>query len=140
MILFMLAQPAPVVVYPFKHRDWDGKWIQARYMAGLDQIAARYSEWEITGPPETRWPTHGWFSPWRNPPASPRFDGAPMSDPPCQLHPQRNGAIDQRERWLVCLFLERYVVWSARRRRIEQVRYALGLLTEIAGTPVRSPQ
>jgi hypothetical protein len=53
MILYMLAQPVPIVVYPFKHRrERDGKWVHARYIAGLDEIAARYAEWEITGPPE----------------------------------------------------------------------------------------
>ena len=55
------------------------------------------------------------------------------------MHPQRDRAIDARERWLVCLFLERYVVWLSRKRRIDGVRNVLGLLTEIAGTRVRAP-
>jgi len=31
-----------------------GKWIRACYRAELQEIAARYAEFEITGPPETR--------------------------------------------------------------------------------------
>jgi hypothetical protein len=34
--------------------------------AGLDEIAARYSEWEIIGPPETYWPVDGSFTPFRD--------------------------------------------------------------------------
>ncbi len=68
MILYMLALPAPVVVYPFRYRcELDGKWIRAGYMAELPEIAARYAEWQITGKPETRWPVRGWFSPHRTP-------------------------------------------------------------------------
>ena len=67
MILFMLAQPVPVVLYPFRYRrELDGKWVRARYLADLNEIAARHFEWEITGKPETRWPDGGGsFSPWR---------------------------------------------------------------------------
>lgn len=66
MILYMLAQPAPIVVYPFRYRHpLTGKWVRARYMADLNEIAERYEQCEITGPPETRWPVDGSFSPWR---------------------------------------------------------------------------
>lgn len=40
-----------LVVYPFRYKDaGTGKWVRARYMAERDEIAARYAEWEITGP------------------------------------------------------------------------------------------
>jgi hypothetical protein len=35
----------------------------------------------------------------------------------------------------VIVFLQRYVVWCARRRRIDNVRDALGLLGELARRP-----
>ena len=42
-------------LYPFRYRDpRTGKWIRARYVAELHEIAARYAEWEITGPAEIR--------------------------------------------------------------------------------------
>ncbi len=63
---FLLSGPVPVVMYPFRHRrDWDGKWITARYKAGLDEIAARYAEWEVILPPEETMANGGSFSPWR---------------------------------------------------------------------------
>jgi hypothetical protein len=41
--------------YPFRFRDpVRGKWVRARYVAELHVIAARYAEWEITGPAEVR--------------------------------------------------------------------------------------
>jgi hypothetical protein len=62
----VLAAPAPVVLYPFRYRDpLTGGWVRARYLADLNEIAARYDRWEIVGAPETRWPTQGWFSPHR---------------------------------------------------------------------------
>jgi hypothetical protein len=39
--------------FPFRYRDsLTGRWVNARYKATPDEIAARYAEWEITGPPE----------------------------------------------------------------------------------------
>ena len=31
-----------------------GKWVKARYVAERHEIAARYTEWEVIGPPEIR--------------------------------------------------------------------------------------
>ena len=73
------------------------------------------------------------------PAGPPRFKPTPTVGPELHVHPQRDRAIDPAERWLVCLFLERYVVWLSRKRRIDAVRNALGLLTEVAGTRVRAP-
>jgi hypothetical protein len=42
-------------LYPFRYRHpLTGKWIRARYKAELHEIAERYAEYEITGPPEIR--------------------------------------------------------------------------------------
>jgi hypothetical protein len=46
---------APIELYPFRYRDQrTGRWVRARYRATLAEIAARYREWEITGPAEIR--------------------------------------------------------------------------------------
>ena len=73
------------------------------------------------------------------PAGPPRYKPARLDGPELLVHPQRASAITPAERWLVCLFLERYVVWLSRTRRIDGVRNALGLLTEVAGTRVRAP-
>ena len=42
-------------LYPFRFRDpLTGKWVRARYVAELHEIAARYAEYEIIGAPEIR--------------------------------------------------------------------------------------
>ena len=44
-----------IELYPFRFRDQvTGKWIHARYKATRAELAARYTEWEITGPAEVR--------------------------------------------------------------------------------------
>jgi hypothetical protein len=41
--------------YPFRFFDpLRRKWIRARYLAERATIIDRYTEWEITGPPELR--------------------------------------------------------------------------------------
>jgi len=53
-------------VFPFRYRDArTGKWTRARYKASREDIAARYTEWEITGPGEMRRPLGGYFNPGR---------------------------------------------------------------------------
>ena len=53
-------------VFPFRYRDArTGRWVKARYMAERSEIAARYTEWEIIGPGEERWPRTGYFNPGR---------------------------------------------------------------------------
>ncbi len=42
-------------LFPFRFGDpVTGKWVRARYVATRQEIAARYVEWEIIGPPEIR--------------------------------------------------------------------------------------
>jgi len=55
-------------LFPFRYRDeLTGKWVRARYVAERHEIAARFTEWEITGPPEIRNPDPGdaYFTPWK---------------------------------------------------------------------------
>jgi hypothetical protein len=57
----------PLVLYPFRFHDPVlHRWVKARYVAEYHEIAARYAEWEIVGPPEVRTRTGGAYSPrWR---------------------------------------------------------------------------
>ena len=42
-------------LFPFRYRDrLTGKWVRARYVAERHEIARRYAEWEIIGPPVGR--------------------------------------------------------------------------------------
>ena len=57
-------------LFPFRYRDaLTGKWKRARYVAERHEIAERYAEFEIIGPPEIREWDQGerYFSPHRNP-------------------------------------------------------------------------
>jgi hypothetical protein len=63
-------------LFPFRYRSpITGKWVKARYVAEKHEIAARYTEWEIIGPPEIRdvHPHAGYFNPFRRPARAPRF-------------------------------------------------------------------
>jgi len=67
---------ARLELFPFRYRSpITGKWVKARYVAEKHEIAGRYAEWEIIGPPEIRDVDRqaGYFSPWRPPPKLPRF-------------------------------------------------------------------
>jgi hypothetical protein len=59
----------PLELYPFRYRDpLTDKWVRARYVAELHEIA-RYVEWEIVGPPEIRSRGYsGSFNPYRREP------------------------------------------------------------------------
>src|SRR5947207_13888925 len=47
--------PTVLLCYPFHFREpVTHNWVRARYVAERHQIAARYREWEIAGPPEMR--------------------------------------------------------------------------------------
>ena len=55
-------------LFPFRYREpFTGKWVKARYRAERHEIAARYNEWEIIGPPEIRDvdPNARYFTPWK---------------------------------------------------------------------------
>jgi hypothetical protein len=55
-------------LFPFRFFDpIRGRWIQARYKATREEIAARYEKWEITGPGWTPNPVGGSFVPFAGP-------------------------------------------------------------------------
>ena len=66
-LLPMTREPTDTFeVLPLRYRDArTGKWVKARYMATREEIAARYAEWEVTGPGEIRRPLGGYFNPGR---------------------------------------------------------------------------
>jgi hypothetical protein len=87
--------------------------VRARYVATLDEIQARYEEWEITGSPEVRMPIGEDFHPFRDRTLVPR----PPQGIDVNAQLLEPTAIDTREAWFVRIFLRRYVTWCARRRR-----------------------
>src|SRR5262245_10414340 len=117
---------APTELYAFRFRDpRTGKWVRARYCATLAEIKARYREWEIDGPPEI-----GGDAPVQMfQPALPRMSEAPLE---LQPHLAMPPAIDATERFLLRLFLRRYVTWCARRRRFAAMQGAARLHEQIA--------
>jgi hypothetical protein len=61
---FLQPWAEPLTLYPFRFHDpLTGKWVRARHRAEHTEGAARYSEWEITGPPELRLRVAVAFSP-----------------------------------------------------------------------------
>jgi hypothetical protein len=115
---------APIELYPFRFRDpRTGKWVRARYVATLAELASRYREWEIIGPAEVRSDVPvQMFQP-----SLPRVAEAPLE---VQPHLAMPPAIDATERFLLRVFLRRYVTWCARRRRYAQMQGAARLFAE----------
>ena len=113
-------------LYPFRYRDpLTGKWVKARYPAERREIAARYHEWEIVGPPEIR-ELGNWgagFAPYRDPLKPKALGNIEMS--PC--------VDDSTERALARIFLRRYVTWCARTGRHAGAGGAARLWLELAG-------
>jgi hypothetical protein len=113
---------APIELYPFRFRvQRTGKWVRARYVATLAEIEARYREWEIVGPAEIRGDAPvQMFQP------APRTERPPELQPHLAMPPE----IDAAERFLVRLFLRRYVTWCARRRKFAAMNGAARLFAE----------
>ena len=108
-------------------------------------------DWEIIGPPELRDVDlgAGYFNPW----AAPRPDETPAKEPPGNKPPpekeppskkppvkepkqisaprEREPELDEFERFLVLLFLRRYVTYCARRARFAQMSGAARLHREV---------
>lgn len=128
-----------LLLYPFRYRHHiTGKWLKARYRAELHQIAARHAagEWEIVGSPEVREVDSSarYFHPYR---VVPHAELKRLEEQPPQMNPHlgRPPAIDDVERFLVGLFLRRYVTYCARRRHFAQMQSAAALHREIAQPP-----
>jgi hypothetical protein len=121
-------------LYPFRYRDrLTGKWVKARYVAERREIAARYAEWEIIGPPEIRDVNTNarYFTPWK---IVPHAELMRMQEPAPQLNPHldRPPSIDAAECLLTSLFLRRYVTYCARHRRYAEMQGSLRLYREVA--------
>jgi hypothetical protein len=86
-----------VELFPFRYRDpLTGRWVKARYKATPEEIAARFVEWEITGPAEVRLPIGGAFNPYR---VVPHTEVKRSEEPAPQINPhlERPPAIDMSE-------------------------------------------
>ena len=106
-------------LFPFRYREsFTGKWVKARYRAERHEIAARYNEWEIIGPPEIRDvdPNARYFTPWK---VVPHADLVRMEEPPPEMQPHlaEPPRIDERKVLLTTLFLRRYVTYCVRQKR-----------------------
>ena len=153
-----------MMLYPFRFRDpVSGKWKRAHYVAERHVIAERFAEFEIVGPPEVREmdPQARPFSPHGNPRAHSPIDDPPPKqppspekeppgkDPPVKEPPEKDpspmdppsedpSALDDRERFLLLVFLRRYVTYCARRRRFEAMNGAARLFAQVGGVRVAS--
>jgi hypothetical protein len=104
------------VLYPFRYRDPNtGKWIGARYRASLEDVAARYAEWELIGQPEYRTGDGQMFSPFRRLGYEEALEIEPV--------------VDRSDAWLVACFLRRYVTWCACTKRFRPMQGAARLLS-----------
>ena len=140
-------------LFPFRFKDpVTHRWVRARYVAKREEIAERYAEWEITGPPEIRDVDlrAGYFNPW----AAPRPDETPVKEPPGNKPPpekdppskqppvkepkqiavslEQEPQLDELEQFLMLLFLRRYVTYCARRARFAQMNGAAQLHREVS--------
>lgn len=125
-----------LVLYPFRYRDEStGRWVRARYVAELRDIAARHAEWQLAGPPEVRAlaPSARHFHPYA---LVPHADVMRLSEAPPQIGPhlEQPPAIDAAERFLVALFLRRYVTYCARQGRFAQMQGAARLRREVVAS------
>lgn len=115
-------------LYPFRFRDpVTGKWVRARYKAERDVIAERYppGDYEITGPPEER--ECGDSASYFNP-------GGPRQVAPPAEGIERAPLLSDVERYLVLVFLRRYITWTARKYRLASMREAARLYRRIEVT------
>ena len=129
-------------LFAFRFRDpVTGKWIRARYRAERHEIAQRYADYRIIGPPEIRDgdPDAPRFTPHVAESADARSLHVDMTVPEFQPHLAKPPAIDIAEAILLQLFLRRYITYCARRRKYAAMNGALRLFTELNGT-VAQPQ
>jgi hypothetical protein len=112
-----------IELFAFRYRGpRTGKWQHARYKAERHVIAERYPEgWEITGEPmviEANREWHGYSQP-----GPPRKRQPPPTEDPA--------ALSDLERFLLAVFLRRYVAYCARRGRYAAMNGAARLFAEI---------
>jgi hypothetical protein len=139
-MLFELQPSGALLLYSFRFVDpVTGKWVRARYVAELHEIAARHERWEIIGGPEIRTRAAAMFSPSSKltprahlpveepeneppenepPETDPPVEEPPANDPPMKEPPIEDpSALDEIERFLLLVFLRRYITYCARRGR-----------------------
>ena len=124
-------------LYPFRYRDpATGKWVRARYRATQQEIARRYAEYEITGPPEIREIGEGtrYFNPHFKLMTNTELRRFSELPPELQPHLATPPGIDAVEASLVRLFLRRYVTYCARRRRYGAMTGAARLFAEVSAS------
>jgi hypothetical protein len=128
-----------IELFTFHYRDpRTGRWIRARYRAERNEIASRYAEFELVGTPEIREvdPDDRRFSPHSGVLPSPTGpfasaqegsdltqDATPIIDP---------ASLGGLERFLLLVFLRRYVTYCARRHRYAAMNGAAILHSAIA--------
>jgi hypothetical protein len=121
-------------LFSFRYRHpVSGRWVMARYKATREDIAARYVEWETIGPPEFRSAPGKHFSPYR---ITSHNELMRMTEQPPVINPHllRPPDVDTVERFLVSLFLRRYVTYCARRNRLSAMQGAATLYRELVKT------
>ena len=131
-----------LTLYPFRYFDRvRGRWIKARYLSTMDEIAARHERWEIIGRPNSEPATRRCLTKTSAPRVvdhlppeedEPPPDHGPTPDPPPVEQPPP--VEDQLERFFVPLFLRRYVTWCARHRRFAAMNGAARLYASISMT------
>jgi hypothetical protein len=137
-MLFALQPPGALLLYPFRFVDpVTGKWVRARYVAELHKIAAQHARWEIIGSPEVRSTASAMFSPSSKLP--PRRVQVAIEEPPVILSAMQVPALDDVERFLVLVFLRRYVTYCTRHRRFAQTNGAARLFAKVRAQLGRPP-
>ena len=125
-----------VELFPFRFRDpVTGKWIRARYRAERHEIAQRYVDYEITGPPEIRDgdPDAPRFTPHLGQRTNGGLRHLETTAPDLQPHLAKPPTIDIGEAILLQLFLRRYITYCARRGRFAAMNGAARLFAELKG-------
>jgi hypothetical protein len=119
----------PRLSSPFSTDPRTRNWVRARYVATRQEIARRYTEWEITGPAEVRDvdPNARPFTPFKM-----------MMDAELRRYreraPELQPTIDAAEAFLLAIFLRRYVTYCARRGRFAAMNGAARLYAEIGAS------
>jgi hypothetical protein len=137
--------------FAFRYRDSrTGKWVRARHRCELHELQQRYAEFEIIGEPEVRnvdpdarynpqlAATPGKHRPVKdapkNPPPVPQKD-PPKRHPPVKEPPDEDPAtLDGLERFLLLVFLRRYITYCARRRLFAAMNGAARLFRELSAS------
>lgn len=120
-------------LFAFRYRDpRTGKWIRARYRAEQHELERRFAEFEIIGKPEIRNvdPDARSFTPHEPFKVMMSAKLRRFNERPSELLATPPG--DDLERFLVLVFLRRYVTYCARRRRFAAMNGAARLCAKVA--------